>query len=96
MLYRTELFDVFILVQSGIAVLIFGVSHSAVGACVLVEITLSKSIFYALDTLVNGVLSPGHIDIINMLGREQVVVRLELPVEGRGSETEASGGPSEL
>eukprot|EP00959_Pyramimonas_sp_CCMP1952_P215817 4514100-Pyramimonas_sp.AAC.1 len=57
--------------RSDIAVLICGVYHSTVGARVLVEFTLSKGIFYALDILVNGVLSAGHIDIINMLGRGQ-------------------------
>eukprot|EP00959_Pyramimonas_sp_CCMP1952_P457068 9474241-Pyramimonas_sp.AAC.2 len=31
MLYRTELFDVFILVQGDIAVLILGVYHSTIG-----------------------------------------------------------------
>eukprot|EP00959_Pyramimonas_sp_CCMP1952_P318631 6667266-Pyramimonas_sp.AAC.1 len=96
MLYRTELFDVFILVQSDIAVLIVGASHSIIGACVLVDCTLTKRIFSAFDRLVNGNLSAGHIDVINMFGREQIVARLELLVVGRGSETEASGGPSEL
>eukprot|EP00959_Pyramimonas_sp_CCMP1952_P405507 8498951-Pyramimonas_sp.AAC.1 len=94
MLYRTELFDVFILAQNDIAVLVLGVYHSTVGARVLVEFTFTKHDFYALDTLVNGVLSAGHIEIIN--GRGQVVSRLELLVVGRGSETKASGGPSEL
>eukprot|EP00959_Pyramimonas_sp_CCMP1952_P366313 7671916-Pyramimonas_sp.AAC.2 len=77
MSYGTELFDVFILVQSGITVLILGVYHSTAGARVLVEFTLTKGIFYALDILVNGVLSASHIDIIHMFGREQIVARLE-------------------
>eukprot|EP00959_Pyramimonas_sp_CCMP1952_P137636 2880616-Pyramimonas_sp.AAC.1 len=76
MLYRTELFDVSILVKSDIAVLTFRVSHSSNGTRVIVD--------------------TGHVGVINMLGREQVVVRLELLVVGRGSETETSGGPSEL
>eukprot|EP00959_Pyramimonas_sp_CCMP1952_P318931 6672872-Pyramimonas_sp.AAC.1 len=95
-LYRTELLDVLILVQTGITVLILGVYHSAVGACVRVEFTLTKGVFYASDTLVNGVPSAGHIDIIDMFGREQVVARLELLVVGRGSEAKTSGGPSEF
>eukprot|EP00959_Pyramimonas_sp_CCMP1952_P392348 8221644-Pyramimonas_sp.AAC.1 len=49
MLRRTEL------------ALIFGVSHSTVGVCVLVEITLAKGIVNAFDSLVNGVLSTGHV-----------------------------------
>eukprot|EP00959_Pyramimonas_sp_CCMP1952_P051566 1077460-Pyramimonas_sp.AAC.2 len=96
MLYRTELLDVFVLAQSNIAALILGISHSAIGVCVLVEFTLAKNVFYAHDMLVNGVPSAGHIDIINMFGREQVATRLELLVVGRGSETKASRGPSEL
>eukprot|EP00959_Pyramimonas_sp_CCMP1952_P257452 5378751-Pyramimonas_sp.AAC.1 len=80
MLYRTELLDVFVLVQSNIAILILAISHSTVGVCVLVEFTLNKGALYALDMLVNGVLSAGHIDIINMFGREQVAARLELLV----------------
>eukprot|EP00959_Pyramimonas_sp_CCMP1952_P286646 5993974-Pyramimonas_sp.AAC.2 len=96
MLYRTGLFDIFIWVRSGIAALILGVYHSTIGARVLVEFSLTKSVFYALDTLVNGVLKAGHIDIINAFGRGQVVARLELLVAGRGSETKTSGGPTEL
>eukprot|EP00959_Pyramimonas_sp_CCMP1952_P051448 1074942-Pyramimonas_sp.AAC.1 len=80
MLYRTELFDIFILIQSDIAVLVRGASHSTVGICVLVEFTLTKGAFNAFDRRVNGVLSTGHIDVISMLGREQVVARLELLV----------------
>eukprot|EP00959_Pyramimonas_sp_CCMP1952_P346189 7251012-Pyramimonas_sp.AAC.1 len=64
--------------------------------CVLVECTLTKGIFKAFDILVNGVLSAGHIGAINMLGREQVVARLQPLVVGRGSETKSSGGPPEL
>eukprot|EP00959_Pyramimonas_sp_CCMP1952_P168709 3524699-Pyramimonas_sp.AAC.1 len=95
MLYGTEMLDVFIWVQSDIAVLILGISHSAIGARVLVEFTLTKSVFYAFYILVKGVLSSGHIDIIHMFGRKQLVTRLELLVVGRGSETRTSGGPSE-
>eukprot|EP00959_Pyramimonas_sp_CCMP1952_P275329 5755117-Pyramimonas_sp.AAC.1 len=62
MLYRTERFDVIILIQGSIAVL---------------------------------VLSYRPYDI-NMLGRGQVIVRLELLVVRRGSEAESSGGSSEL
>eukprot|EP00959_Pyramimonas_sp_CCMP1952_P066837 1395427-Pyramimonas_sp.AAC.1 len=61
MLYGTELFDLFILVQSDIAVLILGVSHSTVGACVLVELTLTQGLFNAFDRLVNSVLRTGHL-----------------------------------
>eukprot|EP00959_Pyramimonas_sp_CCMP1952_P026274 551610-Pyramimonas_sp.AAC.1 len=72
MLYRTELFDIFILIQSDIAVLVLGASHSTVGICMRVEFTLARSIFNAFDTFVNGVLNTDHIDVINMLGREQI------------------------
>eukprot|EP00959_Pyramimonas_sp_CCMP1952_P272867 5704183-Pyramimonas_sp.AAC.1 len=96
MLHRTELLAVFVLVQSNIAVLILGIYHSAIGARVFVEFTLTKGVFDALDALANGVLSAGHIDIINIFGRKQVVTRLELLVVGRGSETKTSRGPSEL
>eukprot|EP00959_Pyramimonas_sp_CCMP1952_P415219 8700198-Pyramimonas_sp.AAC.1 len=58
--------------------------------CVLVEFTLPKGVFYALDILVNGVLSAGHVDVINVFGREQVVARLELLVVGRGSDAQIS------
>eukprot|EP00959_Pyramimonas_sp_CCMP1952_P148222 3101454-Pyramimonas_sp.AAC.1 len=71
MLYWTELFDIFIWIQSGIAVLVLGVSHSTIGTCVLVEFTLTERIFKAFDIFVNGVLSAGHINVINMVGREQ-------------------------
>eukprot|EP00959_Pyramimonas_sp_CCMP1952_P399233 8365459-Pyramimonas_sp.AAC.1 len=84
MLYQTELLDVFVSVQSIIAVLILSVSHSTIG------------VFNALDRLVNGVISIGHIGIINMFGRKQVATRLDLLVAGRGSETKTSCGPSEL
>eukprot|EP00959_Pyramimonas_sp_CCMP1952_P205750 4302563-Pyramimonas_sp.AAC.1 len=93
MLYRTELFDVFVLVQRSTTTLIAGISHSTIGACVLVEFTLAKSVFYTLDALVNGVLCAGHIDVINMFGREQVAARLELLDVGRGSETGTFCGP---
>eukprot|EP00959_Pyramimonas_sp_CCMP1952_P433359 9075034-Pyramimonas_sp.AAC.1 len=91
MLYRTELFNMFILIRSGIAVLILGASHSTVPACVLFEFTLTKGILNAFGSLVNSVLCTGHSNVINMLGREQVVARLELLVVRRRSEAESSG-----
>eukprot|EP00959_Pyramimonas_sp_CCMP1952_P260481 5446694-Pyramimonas_sp.AAC.1 len=78
------------------AVLILGISHSTSGICVLVALTVTIDIFYALDILANGVLSTGRMEIINMFGRKQVAARLELLVAGRGSKTKASRGPSEL
>eukprot|EP00959_Pyramimonas_sp_CCMP1952_P460958 9480748-Pyramimonas_sp.AAC.1 len=72
-----------------------GISHSTIGACVL-EFTLAKGVFYALEMRVNSVLSADHIDIMNMFGRKQVAAGFELLVVGRGSETETSRGPSEL
>eukprot|EP00959_Pyramimonas_sp_CCMP1952_P196782 4114614-Pyramimonas_sp.AAC.1 len=71
MMYSTELFDTFILVQSDIVVLILDVSRSTVGLCVLVEFTLTTRVFNAFDILVNRVRSADHINVINMLGREQ-------------------------
>eukprot|EP00959_Pyramimonas_sp_CCMP1952_P250784 5242118-Pyramimonas_sp.AAC.1 len=68
------------LIQSDIAVLVLGVSYSTVGICVLVEFTLTEGICNAFDIHVSAVLSAGHIDVINVLGREQVVARLELLV----------------
>eukprot|EP00959_Pyramimonas_sp_CCMP1952_P216149 4521027-Pyramimonas_sp.AAC.1 len=85
MLYRTELSDVFVLAQSNTAVLIRGIYHNTIGTRVLVEFTLTKSVFYALDALVNSVLCTDRCDVINMFGREQVTVRLELLAIGRGS-----------
>eukprot|EP00959_Pyramimonas_sp_CCMP1952_P260241 5441215-Pyramimonas_sp.AAC.1 len=82
MLYGTELLDLFVSVQSNIAALILGISHSTTGAFVLVEFTLTKNVFYALDILVNGVLSTSHVDIVNTFGRKQVAARLELLVVG--------------
>eukprot|EP00959_Pyramimonas_sp_CCMP1952_P189661 3967664-Pyramimonas_sp.AAC.1 len=67
-----------------------------VGTCALAGFTLAKGVFYAFDILVNCALSTGHIDSINMFGREQVVARLALLVVGRRSETGTSGGPSEF
>eukprot|EP00959_Pyramimonas_sp_CCMP1952_P108370 2265871-Pyramimonas_sp.AAC.1 len=78
------------------AALILGISHSASGARVLVEFTLTKGVFYPLDALVDDVLCAGHIDAINMFGREQVAARLELLVVGGGYDTEASRGPSDF
>eukprot|EP00959_Pyramimonas_sp_CCMP1952_P286351 5987681-Pyramimonas_sp.AAC.1 len=69
---------------------------SAQSVRVLGEFTLSNGVLHALDALVNGVLCAGRIDVINMYGCEQVAARLELLVVGRGSETEASCGPSGL
>eukprot|EP00959_Pyramimonas_sp_CCMP1952_P099340 2076838-Pyramimonas_sp.AAC.1 len=71
MLYRTELLDVFVLVQGNIAVLVLGISHSTIGACVLVEFSRAKGVLYALGIFAHGVFSAGHSDIINMLGRAQ-------------------------
>eukprot|EP00959_Pyramimonas_sp_CCMP1952_P114950 2403268-Pyramimonas_sp.AAC.1 len=51
MLCRTELLDVLVLVQNSIATLVLGISHSTIGARLLVEPTLTKGVFYALDTL---------------------------------------------
>eukprot|EP00959_Pyramimonas_sp_CCMP1952_P003427 71758-Pyramimonas_sp.AAC.1 len=79
-----------------IAVLILGIYHITIGACVFVEFTLAQSVLDAIDVFVHGVPSAGHIDGIDMFGREQVAARLELLVVGRGSETRPSGGPSEL
>eukprot|EP00959_Pyramimonas_sp_CCMP1952_P421160 8822540-Pyramimonas_sp.AAC.1 len=79
MLCRTELLVVFILAESGIAVLVLGASYSTVGACAVVGLTLTKGTFYALDTLVNGVLSACYMDIIHMFGRGQIIARLETP-----------------
>eukprot|EP00959_Pyramimonas_sp_CCMP1952_P308083 6447609-Pyramimonas_sp.AAC.1 len=47
---------------------------------VLVECILTERIIDAFDRLVNGVLSTGHINVIDMLGRGQNVARLELLV----------------
>eukprot|EP00959_Pyramimonas_sp_CCMP1952_P304699 6376682-Pyramimonas_sp.AAC.1 len=96
MLYRTELFDAFILVQCNIAVPILCVPRRKIGRCTFVEFALAGSAPDALGALVNGVLSAGRIHIIDMFGCEQVTARLELFVVGRGSETAASRGPSEL
>eukprot|EP00959_Pyramimonas_sp_CCMP1952_P380222 7965604-Pyramimonas_sp.AAC.1 len=96
MLYRTELLDAFALVHSNIAALVLGISHSAISARELVEFTRAKSVFYAPDILVNGVLSAGQIDIFKMGGRKQFAARLELLVAGRGSDTRTSCGPSDL
>eukprot|EP00959_Pyramimonas_sp_CCMP1952_P451466 9452411-Pyramimonas_sp.AAC.1 len=96
MLYRTELFDIFILVQSAIAAPVLGASHSTIGTCALVECTLTESIFHAFVIFVHGVPSTGHTNVINMPGRETVIARLELLVVGRGSEAKSSGGSSEL
>eukprot|EP00959_Pyramimonas_sp_CCMP1952_P107974 2257668-Pyramimonas_sp.AAC.1 len=95
MLYTTELFDVFVLAPRNTAILVLGISHSAVAVRVLVAFTLTKSVFYAHDALVNGALCAGHIDVINVRGRELVAARLELLAVGRASETETSRGPSE-
>eukprot|EP00959_Pyramimonas_sp_CCMP1952_P235024 4911173-Pyramimonas_sp.AAC.1 len=94
MLYRTELFNVFISIQSDMAVLILGVPRSTVRKFVLVDITLTKSILNACDTLANRVLSAGHVNVIDMFGREQVIARLELLVVRRRSEAKSSGGSS--
>eukprot|EP00959_Pyramimonas_sp_CCMP1952_P316259 6619494-Pyramimonas_sp.AAC.2 len=96
MSYRTELLHVVVLVRSSIAVLIPGISHSAIGARVFVGLTIAIGVFYTLDTLVNGVPNAGHVDIINMFGREHVAGRLELLVVGQGSETKTSRGLAEL
>eukprot|EP00959_Pyramimonas_sp_CCMP1952_P115915 2423266-Pyramimonas_sp.AAC.1 len=79
-----------------IAVHILGVSHSAICICVFVDFTLARSALDALGAPVDGVLSAGHIDNIKMFGREKAIACLKLLVERRGSETEASRGPSEL
>eukprot|EP00959_Pyramimonas_sp_CCMP1952_P318771 6669836-Pyramimonas_sp.AAC.1 len=61
-----------------------------------VEFALAESVLDALGARVNGVLSAGHRNIVNMFGCEQIADRLELLVVGRGPEGEASRGPSEL
>eukprot|EP00959_Pyramimonas_sp_CCMP1952_P191489 4003818-Pyramimonas_sp.AAC.1 len=71
MLYRTELLDVFVLVQSNITVLIHALHHSTIGAFVLDELTLAKGVFYALDTLAKGVISSDQINFIAMFGLKQ-------------------------
>eukprot|EP00959_Pyramimonas_sp_CCMP1952_P204997 4286528-Pyramimonas_sp.AAC.1 len=70
MLHRTELFGVFILAQCNITALILCVPHSTNGICTL-EFALTERVLDALDALVSGVLSAGHINIINMSGCEQ-------------------------
>eukprot|EP00959_Pyramimonas_sp_CCMP1952_P362104 7583810-Pyramimonas_sp.AAC.1 len=64
--------------------------------CVLVKFTPAESISNAFDWFVNGVLSASRINVINMLGREQIIARLELIVVRRGSEAKSSGRSSEL
>eukprot|EP00959_Pyramimonas_sp_CCMP1952_P137392 2875231-Pyramimonas_sp.AAC.1 len=61
-----------------------------------VQFALAKGAPDALDALVDGILSAGHMDIINMLGSEKGTACLEFLVAGRGSETKVSRGPSEL
>eukprot|EP00959_Pyramimonas_sp_CCMP1952_P118651 2480309-Pyramimonas_sp.AAC.1 len=95
MLYRTELFDVFVLAQRNTTVLSLSRPRTTIGASVLVELTLAKGVFYALDALVNGVLCACQIDVIDVLGREQAAARLELLAIGRGSAAETSRCPSE-
>eukprot|EP00959_Pyramimonas_sp_CCMP1952_P290379 6073671-Pyramimonas_sp.AAC.1 len=73
------MFDVFVLVQRNTAALVLGIYHSTNGARVPVEFALTKGATYALDALVNSALCTGHIDLINMCGREQVAARLETP-----------------
>eukprot|EP00959_Pyramimonas_sp_CCMP1952_P136493 2856434-Pyramimonas_sp.AAC.1 len=96
MLYETGLFNIFILIQGNITVLVLSVSHVTVSMCVLVEFTLAKSIFNAFNAFVNGAPSAGHINVINILGSEQFIARLELLVVRRGSEARSPGGSSEL
>eukprot|EP00959_Pyramimonas_sp_CCMP1952_P024083 505234-Pyramimonas_sp.AAC.1 len=96
MLYMTELFNVFTLIQSDVAVLVIGVPHSTVRICVLVELTLTIGILNAFNIIVNSVLSTCHVNDINMLGREQVVDRLELLVVRRRSEANSCSGSPEL
>eukprot|EP00959_Pyramimonas_sp_CCMP1952_P400687 8395972-Pyramimonas_sp.AAC.1 len=91
MLYGTELYNAFILVQCNVAAPIFCAPRSTISTCMLVEFVLTKSVLDALDSLVNAVLST-----INMFGCEQNTVRLELLVVGRGSEAKASRAPSEI
>eukprot|EP00959_Pyramimonas_sp_CCMP1952_P088334 1848016-Pyramimonas_sp.AAC.1 len=79
-----------------VAIPILCLHHSAVGICMFVELTFTKHILHALGAPVDGVLSAGHMNIINVLGCEKVVACLELLVAGRGYETEPSCGISEL
>eukprot|EP00959_Pyramimonas_sp_CCMP1952_P089313 1868334-Pyramimonas_sp.AAC.1 len=51
MLYMTERFDVFVLVQRDTAVLILGIYHGTIGACVHVGFALPKGVLHALDAL---------------------------------------------
>eukprot|EP00959_Pyramimonas_sp_CCMP1952_P196198 4101897-Pyramimonas_sp.AAC.1 len=59
-------------------------------------VTLTKSVLDALDAPANGVLSIGHIDLIDTFSYENVTACLKLLVEERGSEIKASRGPSDL
>eukprot|EP00959_Pyramimonas_sp_CCMP1952_P182444 3815101-Pyramimonas_sp.AAC.1 len=71
-----ELFSLSTSIQGNIAVLVLSVSRITVSICVLVEFTLTESIFNAFDIFVNGILSAGHTNVIDMFGREQVIARL--------------------
>eukprot|EP00959_Pyramimonas_sp_CCMP1952_P095069 1988361-Pyramimonas_sp.AAC.1 len=68
MLSKTELLDVFVLIKCNVTVPILCVAHSAIGRRVFVEFTFAKSILGTLDAPVDGALSAGHIDVINVLG----------------------------
>eukprot|EP00959_Pyramimonas_sp_CCMP1952_P266253 5566494-Pyramimonas_sp.AAC.1 len=96
MSYRTELLDVFVLIQCSITAPILAATLSTIGKCMFVGFTFTKTVLNALDALVDGVLSTGQIDSITMFGCEKATACLELLVERRASETKASRASSEL
>ena len=63
-----------------VSVLCLGVPYGAVGVAVFVQLTCAEGSFYCIDVLVTRVLFTGHVDVVDVPGRQKVLTRLELLV----------------
>eukprot|EP00959_Pyramimonas_sp_CCMP1952_P347610 7281056-Pyramimonas_sp.AAC.1 len=68
MLDRTGPFYAFTLAKGKIAVDALSISRSTLGRCVIAEFTSPRSIFNAIDALVDGALGAGRAYTIDVFG----------------------------
>ena len=71
-------------------------SNSTIGELVFIELTFAKHLLYLISVEVNLLFLPCHVDIVHMLGCQQILLDLKLRVIRGGLESDLLGGLTEL
>ena len=70
----------FVLVQVDVSVLCLGLPYGAFGVAVIIQLTYAEGSFYCFDVFVNRVFFTGHVDVVDVFGRQKALTCLELLV----------------